>query len=420
MEFSEVVRRRRMVRRYAERPVEPTVVDRMLEHATHAPSAGFSQGWAFLRAGHARGCGPLLEATTPASAARNAWLDGMRTAPVVLVALSHKDAYLDRYAEPDKGWTDRDEARWPVPYWHTDTAMAALLILLTAVDEGLAACFFGIDTGLRSRPSERPSACRNPTPPSGRSPLAMECRHRLQGLAGTARSCALARDNPPRTLGSNGGMNALERTDPPRNMRHVLRVLVRAFRDLQDAWRSMPFSSATSTAPLGSVDAYYPVQLAASMPHHGQRAIRKSSLARACRPSTEVDTGWRGDLADRVQARAGPAVEVDHPGVAVHPWPTLGADPAATFSSYGFTVFPSSAPGALIRAAAKTARLGASISHGVRLARVTIPASPRSQRRRIEITQRPLTDVGIGSQYPTLVISSAARSSSRFASARSC
>ncbi len=68
----------------------------------------------------------------------------MATAPVVIVPLSHKAAYLDRYAEPDKGWTDRDEDRWPVPYWHLDTAMASLLMLLTVVDEGLGACFFGI------------------------------------------------------------------------------------------------------------------------------------------------------------------------------------------------------------------------------------------------------------------------------------
>jgi nitroreductase len=52
--------------------------------------------------------------------------------------------YLDRYAQPDKGWTDRDEARWPVPFWHIDTGMAALLILQTAVDEGLGAVYFGI------------------------------------------------------------------------------------------------------------------------------------------------------------------------------------------------------------------------------------------------------------------------------------
>ena len=51
---------------------------------------------------------------------------------------------LDRYAQPDKGWTDRDERRWPVPFWHIDTGMAALLILLTVVDEGLGALYFGI------------------------------------------------------------------------------------------------------------------------------------------------------------------------------------------------------------------------------------------------------------------------------------
>ena len=99
-----------------------------------------------------RSCGSTRPTTSPgsgghqprAAGADSAWLDGMRTAPVVIVPLSNRDAYLDRYAEPDKGWTDRDEARWPVPYWHIDTGMAALLILQTAVDEGLGACFFGI------------------------------------------------------------------------------------------------------------------------------------------------------------------------------------------------------------------------------------------------------------------------------------
>jgi nitroreductase len=56
--------------------------------------------------------------------------------------LSNKSAYLERYAEPDKGRTDRSEARWPAPYWDIDTGMAALLMLLTAVDAGLGAAFF--------------------------------------------------------------------------------------------------------------------------------------------------------------------------------------------------------------------------------------------------------------------------------------
>src|SRR5699024_6127958 len=72
------------------------------------------------------------------------WLRGMRTAPVVIVPMSTKAAYLERYAEEDKGWTDRDEGRWPVPYWHVDAGMAALLVLLAATDEGLGSCFFGI------------------------------------------------------------------------------------------------------------------------------------------------------------------------------------------------------------------------------------------------------------------------------------
>jgi nitroreductase len=144
MEFGEVVRRRRMVRRYAERPVDPAVVDRMLAHAQRAPNAGFSQGWAFLVLDTAEDVARFWESTGADPDTHNTWLDGMRTAPVVIVPLTSKAAYLDRYAQPDKGWADRSEDRWPVPYWYVDAGMAALLILQTAVDEGLGACFFGI------------------------------------------------------------------------------------------------------------------------------------------------------------------------------------------------------------------------------------------------------------------------------------
>ena len=96
----------------------------------------------------------------------------MRTAPVVIVPLACKDAYLDRYAEPDKGWTDRREDRWPVPYWYVDTGMASLLILQTAVDEGLGACFFGIpgdyvDYLPRRLRRARPTTRRSARSPSG-------------------------------------------------------------------------------------------------------------------------------------------------------------------------------------------------------------------------------------------------------------
>ncbi|RLV48398.1 nitroreductase family protein [Nocardioides mangrovicus] len=143
MEFQDVVRRRRMVRDYDSRPVDPAVVDRCLANAQRAPSAGFSQGWGFLVLDRPETVRRYWELTADI-AHPDAWLTGMMRAPVIVLPCSSKAAYLDRYAEPDKGWTDRDEARWPMPFWHMDAAMASLLILQTVVDEGLGACFFGV------------------------------------------------------------------------------------------------------------------------------------------------------------------------------------------------------------------------------------------------------------------------------------
>lgn len=142
-----MVRRRRMVRSYdPDRPVPDEVVTRALEHATRAPSAGFSQGWDFVVLSTPEERDRFWAAATePAARARmDPWLRGVSSAPCLVVCLSDQQAYLDRYAEPDKGRTDRDETRWPVPYWDVDTGMAALLMLLTAVDEGLGGLFFGV------------------------------------------------------------------------------------------------------------------------------------------------------------------------------------------------------------------------------------------------------------------------------------
>lgn len=144
MEFQRVVERRRMVRNYREDPIDPAVVRRLVTNALHAPSAGFSQGWAFLVLDSRDDVERFWRSTTLDDDAPDSWLRGMLRAPLIIVPLSCKQAYLDRYAAPDKGWTDRDESRWPVPYWDIDTGMAALLILQTVTDEGLGACFFGV------------------------------------------------------------------------------------------------------------------------------------------------------------------------------------------------------------------------------------------------------------------------------------
>ena len=143
MEFQDVVRKRKMVRSFTDGPIDPAVLGRILANAQRAPSAGFSQGWAFLVLEGREETERYWSITmSPERRAEFGW-PGLFRAPVLILCLSHKQAYLDRYAEPDKGWTDRDETRWPVPYWDIDTGMAGLLILQTAVDAGLGALFFG-------------------------------------------------------------------------------------------------------------------------------------------------------------------------------------------------------------------------------------------------------------------------------------
>lgn len=145
MEFTDVVRRRRMVRRYdPRRPVPEAVLRACLDNAVRAPSAGFSQGWDFVVLSTRDDVERFWAATTDPDTPPDAWLAGLSSAPALVLCCSDKQAYLERYAAPDKGWTDRDEARWPAPYWDIDTGMAALLMLLTAVDEGLGGLFFGI------------------------------------------------------------------------------------------------------------------------------------------------------------------------------------------------------------------------------------------------------------------------------------
>jgi nitroreductase len=145
MEFEDVVRRRRMVRNFDDRAVDPDVVERILANGQRAPSAGFTQGWAFLVLASREQTSRFWDATFPDAHARTRFRwQGLFAAPLLIVPLSNKDAYLDRYAEPDKGWTDRSESHWPVPYWDVDAGFAALLMQLTAVDAGLGCLFFGV------------------------------------------------------------------------------------------------------------------------------------------------------------------------------------------------------------------------------------------------------------------------------------
>lgn len=147
MEFSELLRRRRMVRRFDGRQPPGEVLDGVLAGALHGPSAGFAQGLDLVVLAGAEQVDRFWRVTTDQARWREP-LGVRAAAPVVVLVLSDRQAYLDRYAEPDKAGLGMDvESGWPVPYWDLDAAMAAMLLLLAAVDAGLGAWFFGVFHG---------------------------------------------------------------------------------------------------------------------------------------------------------------------------------------------------------------------------------------------------------------------------------
>ncbi len=155
-----MVRRRRMVRNFDDRPLDGDVVEHILANGTRAPSAGFTQGWAFLVLEGPEETGRFWGASAPpdGNLARTRW-PGVLRAPLLVVVLVDEAAYRRRYSEPDKAASGLADRPWPVPYWHVDAGFAALLMLLTAVDAGLGALFFGVSdhNGLRAEfgvPSE--------------------------------------------------------------------------------------------------------------------------------------------------------------------------------------------------------------------------------------------------------------------------
>jgi nitroreductase len=144
VEFQDVVRRRRMVRNFDGRPVPAETLERILANAQRAPSAGFSQGWAFLVLEGPQETACYWDAVLPPSRRHRFPWPGLLRAPVLIIALSNQQAYVQRYAERDKRRGRAESYEWPTPYWQIDTGFAVLLMLLTAVDAGLGALFFAV------------------------------------------------------------------------------------------------------------------------------------------------------------------------------------------------------------------------------------------------------------------------------------
>ncbi len=144
MEFSKAVMKRRMVRHFTPDPVPRETIDRILELAQHAPSAGFSQGSAYVVVtdqAMKSSVAKLQGEEGYSSAGFHGWIS---EAPVDIVACISEKVYHDRYNEPDKLDEGGKEIEWPTPYWFFDIGAGCMIILLGAVDAGLAAAFSGV------------------------------------------------------------------------------------------------------------------------------------------------------------------------------------------------------------------------------------------------------------------------------------
>ncbi|MEP2374253.1 nitroreductase family protein [Ilumatobacter sp.] len=144
-EFADVVRNRRMTRSFSTRPVDPTVLDSLVDLAARSPSAGKTQGWHLVvleGADTAR----YWDITLPVARRAGFRWTRLLDAPLLLLVLADPDAYVARYGEPDKAATGLGASAdaWPAPYWTIDASMAAMTLLHAAEDAGLGALFFGV------------------------------------------------------------------------------------------------------------------------------------------------------------------------------------------------------------------------------------------------------------------------------------
>ena len=141
MEFRELLQRRRMVRHYTPDAVDRETLERIVSTVRRAPSAGYSQGQRLLVVSDRSVLDELAaleQGDTP---------DGVEpwfgTAAAHILVLTREDDYHDRYRKEDK-LDDGEEIAWPAPFWFVDAGAALMLILLAAIDEGLAAAVYGI------------------------------------------------------------------------------------------------------------------------------------------------------------------------------------------------------------------------------------------------------------------------------------
>ena len=124
MDFNEVIKKRKMIREYDSKQVLDEIIMKLIKNAHRAPSAGHTQVQEFI----------IVKDPAIKKKLRKAAVDQeyVERAPVLIVVCSNTSRSISRYGSRGKEF-----------YSIIDGAFASMLILLTAVNKGIGACFVG-------------------------------------------------------------------------------------------------------------------------------------------------------------------------------------------------------------------------------------------------------------------------------------
>jgi nitroreductase len=125
MEFDEVVRKRKMIRKYQTvRQVPDTIINKLIQNACRAPSAGHTQVQEFIVIRDDKTKKQLRKVSVNQ--------EQVEEASVLIVVCANTSRSVRRYGQRGREF-----------YSIIDGAFASMLILLSAVNEGIGAGFVG-------------------------------------------------------------------------------------------------------------------------------------------------------------------------------------------------------------------------------------------------------------------------------------
>ncbi len=124
-EFDDIIKRRKMIRQYIQdKPIPQEIVDKLIANAHRAPSAGHTQVQEFIIVQD-----PVIKEKLGEAALNQ---EQVYDAPLLIVVCANTSRSVNRYGKRGREF-----------YSIIDGAFASMLILLTAVNEGIGACFVG-------------------------------------------------------------------------------------------------------------------------------------------------------------------------------------------------------------------------------------------------------------------------------------